>query len=140
MSKQNANGEALTAEQRILKQFGSKEFWKQARKVFDRSLEITIIPVRESGKDMIKVQLAEHDNGRAYMTTADVAAYLDRDRRTIRRWCETRAQQQTADPIPFFRLYGELRFERAKIDAWQKRHSDAPVILPPIKGKRKNTR
>ena len=99
----------------------------------DRSFVVTVL--EENGN--VLVRFAETDTGREYMTTVDVAAYLDRDSRTIRRWRETRAQRQVADPIPFFRLYGELRFERTKIVAWQKRQSDAEQPLALEKGRRK---
>src|SRR2546425_6363269 len=63
-------------------------------------------------------RFVHEDNGQKWMTAADVAALTSVDTRTVRRWCEARAQLQSEFPIPFFRMNGLLRFERAKIEAW----------------------
>ena len=132
--------EALTQnEQRLVELLSDRNLWKTAKKFFDRSVTLTVVPQDDNTKAM-HVRFTHTDAGQRWMTAADVAALASVDGRTVRRWCEARAQRESEHPIPFFRMYGMLRFERAKIEEWMKRQSDTPVVLPVQSGKNGNGR
>ena len=127
--------EALTQnEQRLVELLNDRNLWKTAKKFFDRSVTLTVVPQDDNTKAM-HVRFTHTDAGQRWMTAADVAARVSVDGRTVRRWCEARAQRESEHPIPFFRMYGMLRFERAKIEEWMKRQSDTPVLVPIQSGK-----
>jgi len=129
--------EALTQnEQRLIELLSDRNLWKTAKKFFDRSITLTVVP--EGDRKVINVRLTHTDAGQRWMTAADVAARVSVDGRTVRRWCEARAQRESEHPIPFFRMYGMLRFEREEIEAWMKQQSDTPVVLPVQSGKNGN--
>lgn len=122
-------------EQRLIEVFNNKKVLKAAKKFFDRSFSIMVL--EDAGTKKLHIRFVHEDNGQKWMTAADVAALTSVDTRTVRRWCETRAQRQSEHPIPFFRMNGLLRFERAKIEAWMRQQSDAPVVLPTSAAKKR---
>jgi predicted DNA-binding transcriptional regulator AlpA len=113
-------------ERRLVELFNNKKFLRTLQKHFDRSFHVTVS--EDEGTKKLRIQFVNQDNGQPLMTSADVAALVQSDTRTIRRWCEARAQEQAEFPIPFFRMNGLIRFERAKIEAWIKQQADAPKV------------
>jgi hypothetical protein len=109
---------------------------RQFKKIFDRSFVATLS--QKDGKLIITAQ--QQDGGQDIMTVADVAAWLQTDRRTIRRMTEARARRVTPEHlrIPSFKFQGKLlRFWRSDLLAWRERVSKESHAYAPAKGKRK---
>jgi predicted DNA-binding transcriptional regulator AlpA len=88
---------------------------KTLKREFDRSFTINISEVNNK----IKLEFEEKDSGLAVMTVADVAAFLQTDRASVRRMTGERAQHRSHHPIPFVKIGGKmLRFSRPAIEAW----------------------
>ncbi len=97
---------------RILK---SNEVLEALRREFDRSFAISIS--EQDGK--VKIAFEEQDSGHNVMTVADVAAFLQTDRASVRRMTGDRAQHRSHHPIPFVKIGAKmLRFSRPAIEAW----------------------
>jgi len=85
------------------------------KREFDRSFVIKISEV----DNKIKVEFEEKDSGQNVMTVADVAAFLQTDRASVRRMTGERAQRRSHHPIPFVKIGGKmLRFSRPAVVAW----------------------
>ncbi|MGC2173310.1 MAG: helix-turn-helix domain-containing protein [Candidatus Sulfotelmatobacter sp.] len=102
-------------QQILLKVLNGPNALKHLKQEFDRSFDISID--EKDGK--IKITFAEKDSGHDIMTVADVAAYLQTDRASVRRMTGERAQHRSHHPIPFVKIGGKmLRFSRPAITAW----------------------
>jgi len=90
---------------------------KAIKREFDRSFVIWIDTEKDGGR--VKISFEEKDSGQTVMTVADVAAFLQTDRASVRRMTGDRAQHRSHHPIPFVKLGGKmLRFSRPAIEAW----------------------
>ena len=86
------------------------------KREFDRSFVISI-DAEKNGK--VKISFEEQDSGHNVMTVADVAAFLQTDRASVRRMTGDRAQHRSHHPIPFVKVGGKMiRFSRPAIEAW----------------------
>ena len=78
--------------QALVKMFKNSELFDAITREFDRSFVITIDENR-AGKLVVAVE--EQDSGNNVMTVADVAAFLQTDRASVRRMTGDRAQSVT---------------------------------------------
>ena len=102
--------------QALVKMFKNSELFEAIKREFDRSFVITIDENR-AGKLVVAVE--EQDSGNNVMTVADVAAFLQTDRASVRRMTGDRAQHRVHHPIPFVKIGAKmLRFSRPAIEAW----------------------
>ena len=102
--------------QALVKMFKNSELFDAIKREFDRSFVITIDENR-AGKLVVAVE--EQDSGHNVMTVADVAAFLQTDRASVRRMTGDRAQHRSHHPIPFVKIGAKmLRFSRPAIEAW----------------------
>ena len=86
------------------------------KKVFDRSFTVSI-DEDDDGRPILRFK--EEDSGSNVMTVADVAAFLQTDRASVRRMTGDRAQHRSRHPIPFVKVGGKMiRFSRPAIEAW----------------------
>ena len=86
------------------------------KREFDRSMVMSV-DVSANGRPL--VMFSERDYGNEVMTVADVAAFLQTDRRSVRRLTGERARRRSHHPIPFVKLGGKmLRFSRPAVEAW----------------------
>ena|ERR1700722_18119652 len=93
-----------------------------SKKHFDRSL---VFKISEANKK-IKIEVEHEDSGQSVMTVADVAAFLQTDRASVRRMTGERAQRRSHHPIPFVKIGGKmLRFARPAVEAWWKELCDS---------------
>jgi predicted DNA-binding transcriptional regulator AlpA len=100
----------------MIKVLNNPNVLKTLRREFDRSFVISISE-EEGGK--VKLSFREQDSGQNVMTVADVAAFLQTDRASVRRMTGERAQRRSHHPIPFVKIGGKmLRFSRPTIEAW----------------------
>ena len=85
------------------------------KREFDRSFTIKI----SEADNKVKIEFEEKDTGLSVMTVADVAAFLQTDRASVRRMTGDRAQHRSHHPIPFVKIGGKmLRFSRPAIETW----------------------
>jgi hypothetical protein len=101
----------------IVKVLNNPEVLKVLKREFDRSFVISIDAEENGGK--VKIAFEEKDSGLSVMTVADVAAFLQTDRASVRRMTGERAQRRSHHPIPFVKIGGKmLRFSRPAVVAW----------------------
>jgi hypothetical protein len=79
----------------FVKTLNSPDVLKHLKREFDRSFAITV----EESSGKVKVSFMEQDSGRAVMTVADVAIFLQTDRASVRRLTEKRAQRRAKHPL-----------------------------------------
>lgn len=109
----------------------SSDVLQRLREWFDYSFAISV--GEENGK--VKLTLTGVDSGADIMTLADLSAFLQMDRQTLRQMTENRAQSRP-NPIPFLKIGKSLRFKRTDILAWLDRSKDfagangAPTVPP----------
>jgi predicted DNA-binding transcriptional regulator AlpA len=105
----------LTQQEAIINVLNNPNVLKALRREFDRSFVILI----DAEDDKVKISFREQDSGQNVMTVADVAAFLQTDRASVRRMTGERAQRRSHHPIPFVKIGGKmLRFSRPTIEAW----------------------
>jgi hypothetical protein len=86
------------------------------KREFDRSIVMSV-DVSANGRPL--VMFSERDYGNEVMTVADVAAFLQTDRRSVHRLTGERARRRSHHPIPFVKLGSKmLRFSRPAVEAW----------------------
>jgi predicted DNA-binding transcriptional regulator AlpA len=101
----------------IIKALNNSNGLKALKREFDRSFVISIDAEENGGK--VKIAFEEKDSGHSVMTIADVAAFLQIDRASVRRMTGERAQRRSHHPIPFVKIGGKmLRFSRPAVEAW----------------------
>ena len=101
----------------IIKVLNNEDVLKALRREFDRSFVILIDAEDSGGK--VKISFKEQDSGQNVMTVADVAAFLQTDRASVRRMTGDRAQHRSHHPIPFVKVGGKMiRFSRPAVEAW----------------------
>jgi predicted DNA-binding transcriptional regulator AlpA len=99
----------------LIKMLKSKKVAKAVMRAWDRSVHMTLD--EKDGK--VQVEFHVEDSGLAVMTVADVAAFLQTDRASVRRMTGDRAQRRSHHPIPFVKVGGKMiRFSRPAIEAW----------------------
>jgi hypothetical protein len=99
----------------IVKVLNNPDVLKALKREFDRSFSISI--AEDDGK--VKISFEEKDSGLPVMTVADVAAFLQTDRASVRRMTGERAQHRSHHPIPFVKVGSKmLRFSRPAVEAW----------------------
>ncbi len=104
-------------QQATVKFLNNPDVLKAIRREFDRSFLILIDAEKDGGK--VKISFEEKDSGLPVMTVADVAAFLQTDRASVRRMTGERAQHRSHHPIPFVKIGGKMiRFSRPAIEAW----------------------
>ena len=93
----------------------SNKVLEALKREFDRSFVIKISEV----DNKIRLEFEERDSGQTVMTVADVAAFLQTDRASVRRMTGERAQHRSRHPIPFVKIGAKmLRFSRPAIEKW----------------------
>lgn len=112
------------------------------KREFDRSMVMSV-DVSANGRPL--VMFSERDYGNEVMTVADVAAFLQTDRRSVRRLTGERARRRSHHPIPFVKIGGKmLRFSRPAVEAWwaeicaseNGKNNTSALALPKGKSKR----
>ncbi len=99
----------------IVAALNNGEVLEALKRQFDRSFVIIVEDI--GGK--VKISFEEQDSGHNIMTVADVAAFLQTDRASVRRMTGDRAQHRSHHPIPFVKVGGKMiRFSRPAIEAW----------------------
>jgi len=102
----------------FLQMIKESELLKGLEKEYDRSFQIT---VDNTNPRLYTITIEAKDSGQSVMTVADVAAFLQMSRPSVRRMTEERAQRRSHHPIPFVKLGGKmLRFSRPAIEEWWK--------------------
>jgi predicted DNA-binding transcriptional regulator AlpA len=125
----------------IVKLLNSPDVLRTLKREFDRSFVISI-DAEKNGK--VKIAFEEQDSGHNVMTVADVAAFLQTDRASVRRMTGDRAQHRSHHPIPFVKIGGKMiRFSRPAIEAWWNelcsrngKNNSSALSLPKGKSKR----
>ena len=85
----------------------------------ESSIGRSSITIDENRAGKLVVAVEEQDSGHNVMTVADVAAFLQTDRASVRRMTGDRAQHRSHHPIPFVKIGAKmLRFSRPAIEAW----------------------
>jgi len=127
----------------IVKVLNSPGVLKTLKREFDRSFVIKISEL----DNKIKIEFEEKDSGHNVMTVADVAAFLQTDRASVRRMTGERAQHRSHHPIPYVKIGAKmLRFSRSAIEAWwaeicsSKNGKSNTSVLTVPKGKIKKTK
>ncbi|MGA8538210.1 MAG: helix-turn-helix domain-containing protein [Terriglobales bacterium] len=108
-------------QEELIKLFKNSDVLKWMGRHFDRSFEIEISETEKdsSGQPKIRIKFKRVDSGLPVMTVADVAAFLQTDRASVRRMTGARAQERSKHPIPFVKIAGKmLRFSRPAINSW----------------------
>ncbi len=101
----------------IIKVLNNPGVLKVLKREFDRSFVISIDADEKGGK--VRISFEEQDSGQNIMTVADIAAFLQTDRASVRRMTGERAQRRSHHPIPFVKIGGKmLRFSRPAVEAW----------------------
>jgi len=101
----------------IIKVLNNPGVLQVLKREFDRSFVISIDADEKGGK--IRISFEEQDSGQNIMTVADIAAFLQTDRASVRRMTGERAQRRSHHPIPFVKIGGKmLRFSRPAVEAW----------------------
>jgi hypothetical protein len=99
----------------VIKTLSNPDVLKAIRREFDRSFVITADEVN----GQVRISFEEKDSGLPVMTIADVAAFLQTDRASVRRMTGERAQHRSHHPIPFVKVGSKmLRFSRPAVEAW----------------------
>jgi predicted DNA-binding transcriptional regulator AlpA len=99
----------------IVAALNNGEVLEALKRQFDRSFVVMVEDI--GGK--VKISFEEQDSGNNVMTVADVAAFLQTDRASVRRMTGDRAQHRSHHPIPFVKIGGKMiRFSRPAIEAW----------------------
>ena len=114
----------------LLKILKAENGFKTLKKHFDRSWTIHIDETKEG---RIVFEIEEKDSGSDRMTVQDVAIFLQTDRESVRRMCQTRYREQARFPIPIAKVGAKMiRFNRPDVEAWWKKICESGDT-PPMK-------